>query len=201
MKLWMLFQWFLAGLVNKQIVSLISKHGGNAIGLSGKDGRLVQARRLQPSSNSNSETTQDLGLVGEVERINREVLDAILDSNFIPVIAPIGESSQSETLNINADLVASAIAGALDAEKLILLTNTPGVKGADGKDINKMNTNQLIDLIANGTVHGGMLPKAKCALSAIEAGVPSVHIINGCVPHATLLEIFTNEGIGTLLEK
>ncbi len=190
----------LGGLVNQDIVSLINKNGGRAVGITGKDGNLIRARRLALSSSAVELAPSeiiDMGHVGEVESVNPNVLDALVRSNFIPVIAPIGVGPDGESYNINADLVAGRLAEELQAEKLILLTNTAGILGGDGQTLTTLSVGQVNDLIAAGTIASGMLPKAQCAMSAAEHGVGSAQIIDGTVPHALLLEIFTDAGIGT----
>ncbi len=188
----------LGGLVNKEIVSLLNKNQGKAIGITGKDGNLIQAKKLLKKSAIDSKM-MDMGQVGSIEKINREVLDTFKESNFIPVIAPIGTDRNGATYNINADTVAGEIAKVLDAEKLMLLTNIAGVMDKSGKVVTGLTTNQVDEMIADGTIHGGMLPKIECALDAVNAGVRSAHIIDGRVEHAVLLEIFTNTGVGTLI--
>ncbi|WP_203142344.1 acetylglutamate kinase [Marinobacter mangrovi] len=194
----------LGGQVNKQIVSLINQHGGTAIGLTGKDASLIRARKLEVVDRSPEVTRTeiiDIGHVGEVEAVNTEVINLLTRSNVIPVIAPIGVGRDGTSYNINADLVAGKVAEALDAEKLILLTNVSGLKSKEGKVLTGLKAKQVNDLIEDGTIHGGMLPKIRCALSAVENGVASSHIIDGRVAHATLLEIFTDEGVGTLISR
>ncbi|MEQ5835689.1 acetylglutamate kinase [Marinobacter sp. NFXS9] len=194
----------LGGQVNKQIVSLINQHGGTAIGLTGKDANLIRARKLEVVNRSPEVTRTeiiDIGHVGEVEAVNTEVINLLTRSNVIPVIAPIGVGRDGTSYNINADLVAGKVAEALDAEKLILLTNVSGLKSKEGKVLTGLKAKQVNDLIEDGTIHGGMLPKIRCALSAVENGVASSHIIDGRVAHATLLEIFTDEGVGTLISR
>ena len=193
----------LGGLVNKEIVSLINKNGGKAIGLTGKDGGLIRARKLFmksiPAEGLPSEII-DIGHVGEVESIDPEVV-ALLDSqNFIPVIAPIGVGPQGEAYNINADVVAGKLAITLQAEKLILLTNTTGVLDKEGALLTGLTVSKVNALIADGTIHGGMLPKVNFALDAVNSGVKSAHIIDGRVEHAVLLEVFTDQGVGTLIK-
>jgi|TARA_R110002167_G_scaffold165340_2_gene362287 acetylglutamate kinase len=188
----------LGGLVNKEIVSLLNKNQGKAIGITGKDGNLIQAKKLLKKSLIDSKM-MDMGQVGSIEKINREVLDILKDSNFIPVIAPIGTDRTGATYNINADTVAGEIAKVLDAEKLMLLTNIAGVMDKSGKVVTGLTTAQVDAMIADGTIHGGMLPKIECALDAVNSGVRSAHIIDGRVEHAVLLEIFTNTGVGTLI--
>lgn len=194
----------LGGSVNKEIVSSISRNGGKAIGVSGKDGRLIRAQRMQVTRHSpglDAPEIIDIGQVGEVQQIDREILDVILDSNFIPVIAPIGADGQGNTYNINADLVAGKIAQVMQAEKLMLLTNVEGLLDASGTVLTGLSTARVDELIADGTVHGGMLPKIGCALDAVKSGVASAHIVDGRVPHAVLLEIFTDEGMGTKITR
>ncbi|PIQ99205.1 MAG: acetylglutamate kinase [Nitrospinae bacterium CG11_big_fil_rev_8_21_14_0_20_45_15] len=190
----------LGGKVNKEIVSLISRHGGNAVGISGKDGDLITARRhsqKRPSPETERPEIIDLGLVGEVTRINPKILTALDQNGFIPVIAPTGKGEEGETLNINADFVASAIAIALKAEKLILMTDAPGVLDGDGNLISEMNPAKANRYIKDKVIKGGMLPKVNCCLSALKNGVSKTHIIDGRQKHAALLEIFTDKGIGT----
>jgi acetylglutamate kinase len=194
----------LGGLVNKQIVSLINNHGGLAIGLSGKDGNLIQAkkkiiRKLSPETGVPE--IIDLGLVGEVVKINPRILDTIDESGFIPVIAPISAGKKTDTLNINADYVAGEIASALNAEKLILLTDTEGILDRKNTLISTLNAKKIKSLIANNTISGGMLPKVQACQNAINGKVGKTHIIDGRTPHALLLEIFTEEGIGTEIVK
>lgn len=192
----------LGGSVNKEIVSLLNRNGGKAIGLTGKDGQLIRARKLKVTQRTpDLAKTEiiDIGHVGEVEEINTEVLDMLINSDFIPVIAPIGVGSDGASYNINADLVAGKVAEVLKAEKLMLLTNIEGLMDKSGKVLTGLSTEQVDELIADGTIYGGMLPKIGCALSAVNAGVTSAHIIDGRVPHAVLLEIFTNTGVGTLI--
>lgn len=190
----------LGGLVNKSIVSLLNKNGGKAIGLTGKDGDFIRARKLKMSRQTPEMLEPeiiDIGHVGEVESINPEIIEMITQSNFIPVIAPIGTGEDGSSYNINADLVAGKLAQLVQAEKLVLLTNIAGVQDKEGKVLTGLSTLEVDELIANGTIHGGMLPKIRCALDAVNSGVKSAQIIDGRVPHAVLLEIFTNKGIGT----
>src|SRR5690606_21012239 len=192
----------LGGQVNKQIVNLINQNGGKAIGLTGTDGQLLKARKLHVTRMSpelQKPEIIDIGHVGEVESVNTEVLDMLTKSNFIPVIAPIGVGEDGTSYNINADLVAGKVAEFLKAEKLLLLTNIAGLMDKEGKVLTGLTTQQVNDLIADGTIYGGMLPKIQCALDAVHAGVTSAHIIDGRVAHATLLELFTDEGVGTLI--
>jgi acetylglutamate kinase len=193
----------LGGQVNKSIVNLINNHGGRAVGLTGKDGSLIFAEKMKFASpddlGEDSPEMIDLGFVGRVTSIDTSVIDMLIHSDFIPVIAPIGVGKDGQSYNINADLVAGKIAEVLQAEKLILLTNTPGLLDADGKLLTGLNAKQVNDLIASGVIYGGMLPKIGCALDAVQAGVTSSHIIDGRVQHAVLLEMFTDEGVGTLI--
>ncbi len=192
----------LGGLVNKEIVSLINYHGGSAVGLSGKDGMLIKAKKLiLKNSAPELKATEiiDLGHVGDVASVNSSVIDMLIQGDFIPVIAPIGVDEEGQSYNINADLVAGKLAETLKAEKLILLTNTQGLLNKDDKLLTGLLSHEVDTLIANGTIHGGMLPKIRCALSAVSNGVHTAHIIDGRVEHAVLLEIFTDEGVGTLI--
>ena len=192
----------LGGSVNKEIVSSINRNGGKAVGVTGKDGQLIRARKLKVNRYSpelKAPEIIDIGHVGEVDKIDTEVLDLVLGSNFIPVIAPIGVGEDGDTFNINADLVAGKIAQVMQAEKLMLLTNVAGLLDKDGEILTGLSTKQVDELIADGTISGGMLPKIGCALDAVKSGVTSAHIVDGRVPHAVLLEIFTDEGIGTLI--
>jgi len=189
----------LGGLVNKEIVSMINHHGGKAVGLTGKDGGLIHARKLQMKNSSGSSSDVDMGHVGEVESIDPEVV-AVLDSkNFIPVVAPIGVGKDGEAYNINADIVAGKLAVTLAAEKLILMTNTPGVLDKEDTLLTGLSAKAVDELIGDGTISGGMLPKVNCALDAVKSGVQSAHIIDGRVPHALILEILTDKGVGTLI--
>jgi acetylglutamate kinase len=192
----------LGGSVNKEIVSSINRNGGKAIGVTGKDGQFIRAKKMtidRFSPELGAPEIIDIGHVGQVKSIDTEVLSVILDSNFIPVIAPIGVDAQGATYNINADLVAGKIAEVMQAEKLMLLTNVAGLLDKEGNILTGLSTAQVDSLIADGTIHGGMLPKIQCALDAVKGGVNSAHIIDGRVPHATMLEIFTDQGIGTLI--
>ena len=209
----------LGGLVNKEIVNLINRHRGAAVGLTGKDGDLIRARKmtltrpLTPGADANDGTSEDdelmaqvgvpeiidLGHVGEVASIDTSVIDMLIGGDFIPVIAPIGVGEDGHSYNINADLVAGKLAETLRAEKLILLTNTEGLLSREGKLLTGLDARRVGQLIEDGTIHGGMLPKIRCALEAVHAGVRAAHIIDGRVEHAVLLEIFTNEGVGTLI--
>ena len=193
----------LGGSVNKEIVSLLNRNGGKAIGLTGKDGQLIRAKKLKVTQRTpDLAKTEiiDIGHVGEVEAINTEVLDMLINSDFIPIIAPIGVGPDGASYNINADLVAGKVAEVLKAEKLMLLTNIEGLMDKSGKVLTGLSTEQVDALIADGTIYGGMLPKIGCALSAVNAGVTSAHIIDGRVPHAVLLEIFTDTNVKKLLD-
>ena len=192
----------LGGSVIKEIVSSINRNGGRAIGVTGKDGQLIRARRLQVTRHSpelEAPEIIDIGHVGDVEQIDISVINVILDSDFIPVIAPIGVGADGSTYNINADLVAGKLAQVMQAEKLMLLTNVAGLLDGDGEILTGLSTSQVDELIADGTITGGMLPKISCALDAVKSGVASAHIIDGRMPHAVLLETFTDEGMGTLI--
>lgn len=192
----------LGGQVNKDIVNLINSHGGSAIGLTGKDARLIRARKLKVThqgADMQQPEIIDIGQVGEVESVNTDLLHMLVKGDFIPVIAPIGVGTNGESYNINADLVAGKVAEALHAEKLMLLTNIAGLMDKQGNVLTGLNTAQVDDLIADGTIYGGMLPKIRCALDAVQGGVNSAHIIDGRVPNAVLLEIFTDSGVGTLI--
>jgi acetylglutamate kinase len=194
----------LAGKINKEIVSLINRHGGQALGLSGKDAQLIEARKLNVYRYQRDDQPPeiiDIGLVGEVQRINVEVLRTLERSNMIPVIAPVGVGSDGETYNINADLVAGRIAGALHAKKLLLMTDVAGVLNKDGQLIPGMTIAEAGQAMQQGTLRGGMIPKVQCAVDALQEGAEKVHIVDGRVPHAILLEIFTDAGIGTEIVK
>lgn len=187
----------LGGLVNKEIVNLLNRHQGKAFGVTGKDGNLIKAKKLKLKNSKSA--ALDIGQVGEVVKINTEILDVMKDSDFIPVIAPIGTDDDGESYNINADSVAGELAKVLKAEKLILLTNIAGVKDKNDKVLSGLSIKQVDELIADNTIQGGMLPKIECALNAVKGGVNSAHIIDGRVEHAVLLEIFTDQGVGTLI--
>lgn len=189
----------LGGQVNKSIVSLINTHGGRAVGLTGKDGGLICAEKLEIASNSTDDNPVDLGHVGKVKSIDTSVIEMLIQSDFIPIIAPIGVDKEGQSYNINADLVAGKIAEVLQAEKLILLTNTAGLLDSNDQLLTGLNAKQVNDLIDDGVIYGGMLPKIGCALDAVQAGVTTAHIIDGRVQHALLLEMFTDEGVGTLI--
>jgi acetylglutamate kinase len=181
------------GKVNKEVVELINQAGGKAVGLTGQDGSLIRAKKmLLPSK-------EDLGQVGEIESIDPSVIEALEKSGFIPVVAPIGTGGDGTTYNINADLVAGKVAEILRAEKLVVLTNTPGVLDKNGKLLTGLTPRKIDDLVAKGVISGGMLPKIGSALDAARNGVKSVHIIDGRVPHALLLEVLTDQGVGTLI--
>ena len=185
----------LGGSVNKSIVNLINKHGGQAIGLTGKDANLIKATKL--IINDKDGTPIDLGFVGQVAHVNTGVINMLIQGDFIPVIAPLGVDEHGETYNINADLVASRVAECLSAERLLLLTNIKGVLDKDGNVLTSLSPTDVDNLIADGTISGGMIPKIAGALDAVRAGLRSVTIVDGRVPHACLLEIFTEEGVGT----
>ncbi len=192
----------LGGLVNKEIVNNINRHGGCAVGLTGKDGDLIRARKLTISRKSpelEAPEIIDIGHVGEVASIDRSIVETLTHGNFIPVIAPIGVGNDGESYNINADLVAGKMAEVLHAEKLILLTDTTGVLDQEGNLLTGLDARQVQTLIDDGTIHGGMLPKIGCALEAVRGGVKAAHIIDGRIEHAVLVELFTDAGIGTLI--
>ena len=188
----------LGGLVNQQIVSLLNRHGGQAVGLSGKDSNLIVARPLT-MTNPDTGVPVDLGQVGEVAAIHRDIIDIIQDSRMIPVVSPIGIGTDHQSYNINADLAAGKLAESLNAEKFILLTDIEGIQDKSGQLLPRLNATQVNDLITDRTISGGMLPKIQCALAAVHAGVGSCQIIDGRVPHAVLLELLTDEGVGTMI--
>jgi len=188
----------LGGLVNKQIVSLINSHGGRAVGLTGKDGGLINARKMKLTRADAG--NRDLGQVGEVDTIDPAVVKMLDEDDFIPVIAPIGVGKDGASYNINADLVAGKLASVLGAEKLLLLTNTPGVLDPEGKLLTGISARETDSLIEQGIIHGGMLPKVKCALDAVKSGVKTSQIIDGRVKHSVLLELLTDSGVGTLIK-
>jgi acetylglutamate kinase len=195
-------QMVLGGLVNKEIVTLINRQGGKAVGLTGKDAELIHARRLtftRDNPEMKAPEIIDIGHVGEVASFDTSVIDLLIHGNFIPVIAPVGVGEDGQSYNINADLVAGKLAQKLQAEKLILLTNTQGVLSQQGELLTGLTATRIQELIEDGTIEGGMLPKVHCALEATQGGVHSAHIIDGRIEHAVLLEIFTDEGIGTLI--
>jgi acetylglutamate kinase len=192
----------LGGSVNKEIVSMLNQNGGKAIGVTGKDGSMIRARKLKVERNSPELKTPeiiDIGHVGEVVSIDKQVIEVLQDGGFIPVIAPVGVGENGESYNINADLVAGKVAEVLKAEKLMLLTNVAGLLNKSGEVLTGLSTRQVDELIEDGTIYGGMLPKIQCAQDAVKGGVTSSHIVDGRVPHAVLLEVFTDEGIGTLI--
>jgi acetylglutamate kinase len=192
----------LGGLVNKEIVTLINQHGGSAVGLTGKDGDLIRARKLMLRRDAPELAVPeiiDLGHVGEVESIDAEVVHMLVGGNFIPVIAPIGVGADGFSYNINADLVAGKVAEVLRAEKLILLTNTAGLLDEQGELIRDLDVARVNALIDGGVIQGGMLPKIRCALEAVQGGVKAVHILDGRIEHAVMLDLFTDEGVGTLI--
>ena len=191
----------LGGQVNKEIVNLINQHGGRAVGLTGKDGGLIRAKKMLVRANGDSEEKIDIGQVGEVDSIDPELVHQLHTNDFIPVIAPLGVGKKGETYNINADLVAGKMAEILKAEKLIVLTNTPGVLDKNGHLLTGLTSKKVDDLFADGTIHGGMLPKISSALDAVKNGVNTCHIIDGRVDHALLLEVLTDEGVGTLIRR
>jgi acetylglutamate kinase len=194
----------LGGLVNKDIVNLINRHGGSAVGLTGKDGDLIHARKMVVTRRDPGIDVPeiiDIGHVGEVESIDVSVVDMLVRGNFIPVIAPIGVGRDGRSYNINADLVAGKVAEVMQAEKLILLTNTAGLLDQEGNLLTGLSTERVDQLIEDGTIHGGMLPKIACAMDAVKAGVNASHIIDGRVTHAVLLELFTDQGVGTLIRR
>lgn len=191
----------LGGLVNKSIVALINNHGGKAVGLTGKDGATIRARKLELEPRGGEAEPDDIGYVGEVASIEPSLVSLLDGGDFIPVIAPIGVGDDGRSYNINADLVASHIAAVLDAEKLVLLTNTPGVLDGNGDLLTGLEPESVERLIADGTISGGMLPKVRYALNAVQAGVRAAHIVDGRVEHAVMLELFTDEGVGTLVNR
>ncbi|MBT3798471.1 MAG: acetylglutamate kinase [Porticoccaceae bacterium] len=192
----------LGATINKEIVNLIGNAGGRAFGVTGKDGQLIRAKKLIVSHQTPEMSVPeiiDIGHVGEVESINKSVIDMLVQSGFIPVIAPIGVGKDGSSFNINADLVAGKVAEVLEAEKLILLTNVEGLQDKEGGILTGLTVDRVGDLIADDTIYGGMLPKIRCALDAVKSGVSCAHIIDGRVEHAVMLEIFTDEGVGTLI--
>ncbi len=193
----------LGGLVNKEIVSLINQNGGKAVGLSGKDGGMIKAKKLQMPADApelKAPEIIDIGHVGDVETINIAVIEMLIKGDFIPVIAPIGVGEDGQSYNINADLVACHVASGLRAEKLIMLTNTPGVLDDGGNVLTGLSKSDVNKLIKSKTISGGMLPKVNATMDAVAAGVQNVHIIDGRVEHAVLLEIFTDSGVGTMMK-
>ncbi len=195
-------QMVLGGLVNQTLVSVINTQGGRAVGVTGKDAELIRARKLRIERDApelKAPEIIDIGHVGEVVSVNRKVIDTLTSNGFIPVVAPIGVGPDGESYNINADMVAGRLAGHLRADKLILLTNTPGILDANGSTLTGLSAPAVARLISEGIIHGGMLPKVRCALEAVQDGVQSAHIIDGRINHALLLEIFTDSGVGTLI--
>jgi acetylglutamate kinase len=191
----------LGGQVNKEIVNLINQHGGRAVGLTGKDGGLIRAKKMLVRGEGDSDEKIDIGQVGEVESIDPEIVHRLHTHDFIPVIAPMGVGKKGETYNINSDLVAGKMAEILKAEKLIVLTNTPGVLDKNGNLLTGLSAKKIDELFADGTISGGMLPKISSALDAVKNGVNTCHIIDGRVEHALLLEVLTDEGVGTLIRR
>jgi len=191
----------LGGQVNKEIVNLINQHGGRAVGLTGMDGGLIRAKKMLVRGDGDTDELIDIGQVGEVESIDPEIVHRLHTHDFIPVIAPLGVGKKGETYNINADLVAGKVAEILKAEKLIVLTNTPGVLDQNGNLLTGLSAKKIDELFANGTISGGMLPKISSALDAVKNGVNTCHIIDGRVEHALLLEVLTDEGVGTLIRR
>jgi acetylglutamate kinase len=188
------------GELNQEIVGLINQQGGRAVGLTGQDGAFIHARKMLLKSETNHGEFVDIGLVGEIEKIDPELINLLDSRDFIPVIAPIGVGKEGEAYNINADLVAGKLAETLNAEKLVLMTNTVGVLDKDGKLLTGLSASEIEALFDDGTIHGGMLPKIGSALDAVKNGVKSSHIIDGRVEHALLLEVLTNEGVGTMIK-
>ena len=191
----------LGGQVNKEIVNLINQNGGRAVGLTGKDGGLIRAKKMLVRAEGDSDEKIDIGQVGEVDSIDPEIVHQLHTNDFIPVIAPLGVGKKGETYNINADLVAGKMAEILKAEKLIVLTNTPGVLDKSGNLLTGLTSKKVDELFADGTISGGMLPKISSALDAVKNGVNTCHIIDGRVDHALLLEVLTDEGVGTLIRR
>lgn len=194
----------LVGKINKEIVALINRHGGKAVGLSGKDANLIQAvKKLGKTvDGAGNELSQDIGFVGDVQRINPEIIQTVIGQGYIPVVAPVGVGTEGESYNINADYVAGEVAAALGAAKLILLTDVEGIfEDYGNKDslISELKLDQVDDMISRGVISGGMIPKVECCVQAIEAGVTTTHILDGRIPHSILLEIFTDKGIGTMV--
>ena len=192
-------EWVLGGEVQQDIVGLIHQAGGKAVGLTGRDGGMIRAQKLKMLDNKDPNTEYDVGQVGDIVSIDPSVVKALQDDAFIPVISPIGFGDQNESYNINADVVASKLATVLKAEKLVLLTNTPGVLDKEGKLLTDLSARRIDELFADGTISGGMLPKISGALDAAKSGVNAVHIIDGRVPHAMLLEILTEQAYGTMI--
>jgi acetylglutamate kinase len=193
-------EWVLAGEVQGELVTMINGFGGQAVGLTGKDGALIRARKLRMPDKDDPTKSHDIGQVGEIEAINPAVVRALQDDAFIPVISPIGFGADGATYNINADVVAGKVAEVLKAEKLVMLTNTPGVLDRNGRLLTGLTSRQIDELFADGTISGGMLPKISSALEAAKSGVNAVHIIDGRVDHCLLLEILTDAGVGTMIK-
>ncbi len=191
----------LGGLVNQEIVALINKHGGRAVGLTGKDGKLIHAKKMLVRSKDKADELLDIGQVGEITHIDPEIIQLLDARDFIPVVAPLGSDSEGNAYNINADVAAGKIAGVLRAEKAIFMTNTPGVLDKEGQLLTGLTPQEVDTLIADGTISGGMIPKVGYAVDAVNNGVKSAHIIDGRVEHALLLEILTPEGVGTLIKR
>ena len=192
-------EWVLGGQVQQDIVGLINQAGGKAVGLTGRDGGMIRAQKLKMVDSSDPSKEHDVGQVGDIVSIDPSVVKALQDDAFIPVISPIGFGANNESYNINADVVAGKLATVLRAEKLVLLTNTPGVLDKSGKLLTDLTAREIDEMFADGTIHGGMLPKISSALDAAKSGVNSVHIIDGRVPHAMLLEILTEQAYGTMI--
>ncbi|QIL70215.1 acetylglutamate kinase [Diaphorobacter sp. HDW4B] len=192
-------EWVLAGEVQQDIVGLINQAGGKAVGLTGRDGGLIRAKKLKLLDNKDPNVEHDVGQVGDIVAIDPSVVKALQDDAFIPVISPIGFGEENESYNINADVVASKLASVLQAEKLVLLTNIPGVLDKQGKLLTELTSREIDDLIEDGTISGGMLPKLAGAIDAAKSGVNAVHIVDGRVPHAMLLEILTDQAYGTMI--
>lgn len=192
-------EWVLAGEVQQEIVGLIHQAGGKAVGLTGRDGGLIQARRLKLKHSDNENANLDIGYVGDIVSIDPSVVSTLLSDGFIPVISPLGFGDENESYNINADIVAGKLAEVLHAEKFMLLTNTPGVLDEKGNLLTNLSPVQIDSMVADGTLSGGMLPKIGSALDAARKGVPSVHIMDGRVAHAILLEVLTDKGVGTMI--
>ncbi|MNT13104.1 Acetylglutamate kinase [compost metagenome] len=192
-------EWVLGGQVQQDIVGLINQAGGKAVGLTGRDGGLIRAQKLKLKDNKDPSVEHDVGQVGDILQIDPSVVKALQDDAFIPVVSPIGFGESNESYNINADVVASKLATVLQAEKLMLLTNIPGVLDKQGQLLTELTSRQIDDLIADGTISGGMLPKLAGAIDAAKSGVNAVHIVDGRVPHAMLLEILTDTAYGTMI--
>ena len=190
----------LGGLVNQDIVTLINKHGGKAVGLTGKDGNFIHARKMLVPSSDDASKLLDIGQVGEIVDIDTEIIELLDTRDFIPVVAPLGTDAEGNAYNINADVAAGKMAGKLRAEKVIFMTNTPGVLDKSGKLLTGLSAKEVDQYIGDGTISGGMLPKVGHALEAVKSGVKSAHIIDGRVEHALLLEVLTKEGVGTLIK-